>query len=249
MSNELVSVDLSDMLPSVAGGLSIASTVFNDLAKGSEFIGRIQLYTKGQYVDRGLIRPGRYGVPKSDDQIEDLGEEIDIIPLCCRAKALDLRDHDAIITSYEPETDTFQTIKALAGESNSGCMYGPTFLVFERSTGTLYELFCGTKSMRNEAGKIGQFLPLSKNEAEALEARTGKPVAPHGPLACTLKVKYVKKGNWGWHVPVAVPCSTPFTNLPSIDTLKAEVARFMEAKSSTVEKVEEGVAATKRRTR
>lgn len=246
MSNELVPVNL-EQLPVVSGGLDITNVVFADLAKGTEFLDRIQLYTKGQYVDRGLIKPGRYGVPKSDDQIDDLGEEIDIIPFCCRPKALDLRDRDAIVTSYEPESELFQTIKALAGEVNSSCMYGPTFLVFERNTGKFYELFCGTKSMRNEAGKIGLFLQLPPEAAEALQIKTGKPVQPHGPLPCTLRIKYVKKGNWGWHVPVAGQCSTPFTNLPPLDTISAEITRFMEAKSSTIEKVEETSASKRAR--
>lgn len=238
MSNELINVNL-EQLPAISGGLDISSVIFADLSKGSEFLDRIQLYTKGQYVDRGLIKPGRYGVPKGEDQIDDLGEEIDVIPFCCRPKALDLQDHDAIVTSYEPETELFQTIKARAGETNSGCMYGPTFLVFERNTGKFYELFCGTKSMRNEAGKIGLFLPLSEMAAETIQVKTGKPVQAHGPLSCTLRIKYVKKGNWGWHVPVAGQCSTPFTNLPTLDVIAAEITRFMGIKGSMIEKVEE----------
>jgi hypothetical protein len=247
MSDALVPVNLSELLPALSGGMDIASATFNELAKGSEFLERIQLFSKGKYIDKGLIAPGRWGIPRSEDQIDDVGSEIDIVPFCCRPKALDLRDRDAIITSYEPETELFQGIKALSSGVNSSCMYGPTFLIFERSTGSFYELFCGTKSMRNETARIGAFLPLSEESAKILELKKGSPVHAHGPLPCTLKAKYATKGNWGWHVPTTVPCSTPFSNLPSTEAIVAAVTRFMSVKSSVVEKVEEEAPTTKRR--
>jgi hypothetical protein len=172
--------------------------------------------------------------------------EIDILPLCCRPKALDMRDHDAIITNYDPTTAQFQEIETLGKTPNSGCMYGLTFLVYERSSGSFYELFCGTKSMRNEAGKIGNFLPISEATAEFLEAKTGKSCKARGPMACTLKAKYVTKGSWGWHVPVCSQCSEAFSNLPPIETLTTEITNFMALKNTEIEKVEEVAGAKKR---
>jgi hypothetical protein len=228
-------------------GIDMASEVFLGLSKSSEYLERLQLYTKGKAIDQGLIGPGRYGVPHSDDNIEDLGTEIDILPLCCRPKALDMRDKDAIVTNYDPTSEQFREIETTGKTANSGCMFGLTFLIFERSTGKFYELFCGTKSMRNECGKIGAFLPMSEATAEALETKTGKPCKAHGPLPCTLKAKYVTKGDWGWHVPVCSGCSEPFSNLPPIEALKTEIENFMALKNTEIEKVEE--TTTKKRAR
>lgn len=230
-----------------AVGLDMASNVFLGLSKSSEYLERLQLYTKGKAIDQGLIAPGHYGIPHSDDNIEDLGTEIDILPLVARAKALDMRDKDAIITNYDPTSEQFREIEATGKTANSGCMFGLTFLIFERSTGKFYELFCGTKSMRNECGKIAPFLPLSEATAEALEAKMGKPYKAHGPLPCTLKAKYVTKGDWGWHVPVCLQCSEPFSNLPPIESLTAEIEGFMALKNTEIEKAEE--TNTKKRAR
>lgn|SRR5574340_437428 len=242
MANELVQSNL-EQLPVM---FDPTSGMVAEMTRSVDFLERIQLFTKGSAIDRGLIAPGHYGIPKGEDHIVDLGVEIDVIPLCARPKAIDLRDKEAIVTNYEYNSDTFQDIKERSGEQNSGCMYGLCFLVAERSTGQLYELFCGTKSMRQESGKISGYLPLSAEQAEKLEVDTGKPHRAHGPLACTLKVKYVKKNNWAWHVPICVQCSTPFNNMPSLDYIKAEVERFVTAKSTDIEKVEEAPTGKKR---
>jgi len=236
-STELSTVTL-DQLPAV--GVNAASDLIGDLTKSNEFFDRIQLFSKGGAIDRDLIRPGHYGVPSGEDSIKDLGVEIDLLPLVCRAKALDLSDRDAIVTNYDPTSSAFKEIQEKASIQNSGCMYGLTFLVFERSAGRFYELFCGVnKSMRMESDKIASFLPLPEDAAKRLEEKKGVRVEPHGPMPCTLKAKYVTKRNFGWHVPICVQCSTPFTNLPPVDRIQAEIEKFMNLANTEVEKVEE----------
>jgi len=239
MGNELATVNLTQ-LPAL--GLSVTSDIFQAVAKNGAFLERIQLYTKGAAIDNGLIAPGRYGAPSGDDVIKDLGHEIDILPLCCRVKALDMRDRDSITTNYDPTSESFRIVKELGDTPNSGCMYGPTFLVFERSSGKFYEFFCGTSSTRKEAPKIGAFLPKSKADAERLRVGTA-------PEPCTLKVKYIKKPSYGWHVPVCVPCSAPFTNLPATEVIIEEINKFMALKNTEIEKVEETDAVNSKRRR
>ena len=132
----LSSVSLPALAPSI--------NVFKDIAKNSSFLQRIQLYTKGKAIDTGAIQPGHYGIPTGDDAIEDLGSEIDIIPLSWRAKAIDMSDRDAVLVSYDPATDEYKRIKNDSDNTkDSHCMYGPAFLVFERSSGKFFELFFG----------------------------------------------------------------------------------------------------------
>jgi len=242
MSNEVVNVNFNQ-LPTV--GLSVNSEIFQAVAKSNQFLERIQLYTKGAAIDNGLIAPGRYGVPHSEDSIQDLGNEIDIMPFCCRVKALDMSDRDNIITNYDPLTEVFSSIKERGDTPNSGCMYGPTFLVFERNTGQFYEFFCGTSSTRKEAPKIGAFLPKSPEDAEKLSLALNRRVNSE-PESCTLRVKYIKKPTYGWHVPVCSSCSTPLTNLPKMEVIIEEINKFMALKNSEIEKVEEDPNAKKR---
>lgn len=230
-SNNLVPVDLTQ-LPSTQVG---SDETFNELAKSGDFLGRLQLFTKGKAIDKGLIRPGRYGIPESGDEIVDLGDTIDIIPLARRPKAIDMSDKEAIIVCHDHESDEFKRIAAKSLEKESHCMYGPSFLVFERSSGRLLEFFCGSKSTRGEAKKIYPFLPITEADIAARELSD----EPHGPLPLTLKSRLVEKGTYSWHVPVVVKCSTPFTNLPSMDVIVREIERFVNIKDDGVEKVSE----------
>lgn len=214
MSNELVPFKVN--LPSVAQNVD----TLDDVAKGTDFLQRIQLITKGKYVDQGKITPGHWGIPKGDDEIEDLGDKIDVVIFAYRPKALDVSDRDAIVAVYDVESEEFTRIKA--APKNTGCMWGPSFLVLERSTGKLYELFFGNKSGRQEAGKMKPFL-LSQE-----------------PMS--LGTRYIKKPDYGWHVPVVTKCSEPF----DVDTVKVtpeqiqqEVEKFLNPQEETVEKVSE----------
>lgn len=234
-TNELVPFN-ADQLPSTE---LMKPDELKELTRSTDFLQRVQLVTKGKYVDTQKIQPGRYGVPQpGGEEILDLGESMDILPLAVRAKALDMRDRDAIIAVYDMTLPEFENIKTLSAEANSQCMWGPSFLVVERETGNLYEFFMGNKSARQESGKLIPFLPVSKEKAE----KTG--TEPHGPIPCTLKCRYIKRPAYGWHVPVVSRCSEPFTNLPPMKEIRKEVEKFAAAKDNGIERVvdEEGAS-------
>jgi len=237
MSQSLIPVDLDLNQLSTQVGMG-SDEDFADLSKGTTFLGRLQLFTKGTAVNKKLIGPGEFGIPESDEQIIGLGETVDILPLARRPKAIDLSDKEAIITVYDPQSDVFKDIAARSSGSDSGCMYGVSFLVVERKTGRLLEFFCGTKSTRPEAGKIAAFLPLSAADISR-KAEAGVDVSglePHGPLPMSMKSKLVEKGKFSWHVPVVLPCSTPFTKMPKEAAIYAEVAKFFNPSNTEVEK-------------
>lgn len=68
-----------------------------------------------------------------------------------------MSDKEAIIANYDPTSDDFKDIAARSQESDSKCMYGTSFLVFERTAGRFLEFFCGSKSTRPIAGDIAAF--------------------------------------------------------------------------------------------
>jgi len=225
MGNELVpfAVNLPAVSDEQLGAL-------DEVAKGTEFLPRLQLITKGKYVDEGKIAPGRWAVPLPGGQeLEDLGDSIDVIPFDCRPKALDVSDRDAIVSVYDIKDPEFQRIKQ--APKNSNCMWGPSFLVLERSTGKLYELFFGNKSGRAEAGKLKPFLV--------------------GKLPASLGIKYIKKPDFGWHVPVITKCSEPFDPAAmKVDeaAILAEIEKFRNPEKGA-EKVDEETAQKSKRAR
>lgn len=222
MSNELTTFHV-DNLP------AMSQEMFGQLAevsKGGDFLPRIQLVTKGKYVDTGKIAPGRWGVPQpGGEDIVDLGATIDVVPFAARPKALDVSDKNAIISNYDLNSPEFQRIKN--APKNTGCMWGPSFLVLERNTGRLYELFFGNASGRSEAGKLRPFLPNPN------------------PSPATLSIRYKKTPDYGWHVPVVTKCSEPFSNGPSGPEILAAISKFMTEEGG-LEKVEEEAPKNKR---
>jgi len=215
MSTALSANSLSN-LPSV-------DVNFGDYGADFNFIPRIQLVTKGKYVDQGKIKPGHYGVPQGEDEILDLGESIDILPLAVRNKALDT-NNDPPLAVYDVNDPLYGEIRDRAGEKDSGCMYGPSFLVFERNTGEFYELFLGNKSGRVESKKLAPYLPVSQTQAE----KFGVPAKEPAPV--TLTAKYIQ-GRYNWHVPVVNRCSTPIDNLPDVSVVNSQATEFLAAKS------------------
>jgi len=233
--NALVPVDLTQ-LPSTQIGSDMD---FDAIAKSSDFLPRLQLYTKGKAINKKLVGPGNYGIPVSDDEVTDLGDEIDILPLARRPKAIDLKDKDNIVAVYDLKDPEFARIQAQSAEKESGCMYGPSFLVFERSTGQFLEFFCGTKSARTEAKRIYANLPLTQAMIDANPEMLGDQV-PHNAIPLTLKSRLVEKGQWSWHVPVAVKCSTPFTKLPPTEVIADQIRKFLDVKREGAAVVQDG---------
>lgn len=232
--NELATIDLNQ-LPSTQVG---DDSVYNDLAKSAEFLPRLQLFTKGKLVDKRKVRGGEYGIPTSAEDVTVLGDSIDLLVLARRPKAIDMTDTEAIIVSYNNESPEFKRIAEQSLQKESHCMYGPSFLVYERTSGQFLEFFCGSKSARNEAKNIYPFLPLTEGD---IKARKLTDQEAHGPLPMTLTSKLVEKGTFTWHVPVANKCSRPITNVPATEKIVAEIIKFITPKEDGVERVEEDV--------
>jgi hypothetical protein len=238
MSTALVPVNL-EQLPATQLG---TDEQFAEVARATRFLGRLQLYTRGNAIDEGLIPPGHYGIPESDKKIIDLGSYVDILPLAQRLKAIDWSDKEAIVTNYDCTSDVFKDIAARSEERDSGCNYGVSFLIFERSTGRFLEFFCGSKSTRPIAGDIAVFCPLTQADIDRKEAG-GADVSnmePHFAEPCTLKVRLARnKRNQTWHVPEPGPCSVPFTNLPDGNSIVSEMQKFLNPAPAEVEVVKE----------
>lgn len=232
--NALVPVSFVNQLPSTQIG---SDTDFDAIAKSSDFLPRLQLYTKGKAVNKKLVQPGNYGIPVTDDEVNDLGDEIDLLPLARRPKAIDLKDPENIVAVFDVNDPEFKRIQAQSAEKESGCMYGPSFLVYERSTGQFLEFFCGTKSARTEAKRIFPYLPLTQERIDRDPNLADQ--QPHDAMPVTMKSRLVEKGQWSWHVPVAVKCSTPFTKIPPTAVIVEQIVKFLDVKREGAAVVQE----------
>lgn len=204
---------------------------FDALSSGSAFLRRVELKSKGKLIDTGKVKPGHYAVIKSGDDADDLGASIDILPLARRPKAIDMNDAEHIVVTYDRSSEVFVDIEKRSSQPNSRCQYGASFLVAERSTGQLYEMFLGSASNRREVGTLSNFLPLSEEDIKRRPQLDEKTVKPHGPLAVTLKSKFVenKARGFSWFVMVPTPCSNEFTTkqIPSLEVIEEEIGKFL----------------------
>lgn len=180
---------------------------------------RLQLVTKGMYVDKGKIKPGHYGIPFGQFEIEDLGPSIDIIPLARRPKALDTCD-DPPTAVYDADSPEFKEIRQRAAEKDSGCMWGVSFLVIVGSR--FCEFYCGNKSGREIAPDLAEFLPLTEADIAArnLDAK------PREARPLTLQSELTGRSDYSWHIPIIAECSEWSGNLPN--DLAGEIERFVQ---------------------
>lgn len=222
MSNDLIPAEVFAGLPAQMGD----DADFQNLAQSTEFLRRIQLISKGKYVDSRQVQPGNYAIIIDGGNAQDIGDSIDVLVLARRPKAIDMSDVEQVVVSYDNKTDLFQDIAARSTEQDSGCQYGVSFLFAERSTAQLYEFFCGTSSSRREIPTISAYMAVT---AAQIKARGLKDVEPHGPLPLTLKSKNVRRKTYSWFVPVPQACSTPFTakQLPKPEAIRKEMEKFV----------------------
>lgn len=209
MSNQLVPQDL------VEGPLS---KDFADVTAGAEYLPRLQLYgSKSDAVAEGKIGQGRYGLVK-DTEITDLGDEINVIVVSWRPKAVDVGG-DAPLIIHNAGDALFNEIKKKSFVRDSGCMYGPEFLVWIPSAGTFATYHMNSKTARREAKKMEPLLGCS----------------------ATFKCKLIDPPNsrHKWHGPVILPCSTPVEAPPEAET-RRQWSLFQNPPEPTVELAEGG---------
>lgn len=168
------------------------------------------------------------------DRVEDVGDSHVIIPLARLDKAVDTSGDSAVV-AFGQDNPEFQSIAARCDRDgfDSGCMYGPVFLVFHVGTCQFLEIYLNNKSGRLEAERINTYLPISKEAAEqyGVDARAPAPVS----LSSKLIPAKGKRRN-SWYVPVAEdgPATLNVETPPSPEELQKACGNFI--KQAQVEK-------------
>lgn len=220
MSKNLTVASLTN-LPTTKKSVNLAN-----YGSGGNFLGRLQLInSQSKFVGLNKIQAGHYGIPGAGDTIEDLGDTVDIMVYAVRDQAMDLSGEKPIAV-FDVDDPLFQDIVERSEIKDSGCVYGPAFLVFERNSGRFLEFFMGNKSARYEAGNMEVFLPIGEEAAAELGIKARE------PQACTLSAHFIERPRQAWYAPKVGKCSTPFTNLPAVEDIVAEITKFVEESST-----------------
>lgn len=184
--------------------------LFKEVTKSADFIPRLQLMTANSKQCKAGEFPVNHYAFIRDQNLQDLGETVDVLAITWRAKALEIGEQ--VISIFDMQNDEFKRIQEKSAEQDSGCMYGPEFLVYIPQIKEFATFFCGSKSARRESGSV--------------KALMTKPA--------TLKSKKIEGKRYTWFTSTAVPCSTPFEP-PIIDDLKKVVDKFNNPPETQVE--------------
>lgn len=199
-----------------------------DLEKvtGGSYLPRLMIYgSNSDAVKEEKIPAIGYALVEGKDNFTYLGKDVDVLNISRRPKALEMGD--SVIANHNIHSDEFKRIKNRAdNEKDSGCMYGPEFLVWVPSLQKFATFLMGSKTARNEAPKM---LALLR-----------KPV--------TLKTKLFSNASYKWHGSEVFPCSTPF-DMPDQAELFEKVTDFNNPKESEVELVDPPASGSEARQR
>lgn len=208
--NDLIPADLN--LP--ANQYAADDKLWNGVVTASSFLPRVQLFGgNSEAAKQGQIQVGRYGLVRQKDQVIDLSNQFDCIPINWRFKAMRLAN-GSVYNYHNPESPDFRQIIEESAKPDAGCMYGVEFLIWVPSEECFATFFLNSKTARREAPNLKNLL---RN-------------------AATLKVQFIKKQKYSWHGPVVTPCSTPITVLPTNEEIIEQNEKFIKVKDSEVEK-------------
>jgi hypothetical protein len=213
MSTPNESTDLVLPEVAVADMSRYGDEAFSEVAKASSFLPYLGLFgSNSNAVKRGLIPMAHYGLRKSKDDITDLGSEVDCFVLAWRPKAIDFGS-DTPVSFYDPKHPEFQRIAQQSNIQDSECQAGPEFLLYVPKTKQYVTYLMGGKTAKNEAGKVRLLIGKKMN----------------------LSARFIEKGKWGWHGPVAKPQSAPIGDAPPMEKMREEIERFLNPPEAQVE--------------
>jgi hypothetical protein len=193
--------------------VAVAQDIDRVMGNGGGFLGRLQLLTaNSEPVKKGQVRANTWAYLGSDDEMIELGQNVDVAVLAVRPLALDITNsppvavHDMAVVNGQP-TGLFAEIMARSTNptTKSKNMYGPQFLMYVPVIQKYAGYFMGSPTARNEANKVKVLL---NNFA-------------------TLGSKMIKSKDYEWAGPAISVCSVKH-DLPPIPELQEEIRKFMD---------------------
>jgi len=211
-------------LPGDTGVSKYGDEAFALATKVGDYLPRIQLMTSQSTKCKKKEFPiDHYALVQGQNFI-DLGESVDVLVIAWRPKAIEIGDE--IISVFDPKDTEFERIQLQSDVKDSGCMFGPEYLMWVPTQKQFATFFMGSKSSRRESPSVKALL---KN-------------------AATLKSHLIETKKYSWQSPIATPCSTPF-DMPGADDLIKQVTKFNNPPKQEIEKIDEATADSQERDR
>lgn len=198
-------------------GLAIHSeTEFDALTKDFQtFLPRVQLASSSSdMVKQGQVGVGEFVLIQNKNIIK-LGKEVNMLVLSWQPKAIRFNSSNIVESSTNPADDVFKTIQKDFLSTNSGCAWGPEFLVYLPDQKEFATYLLGNKSSHREAKTM------------------------HKLLKSTALVRsHFVKGKNSFFAPVITQSSAVFEP-PTSEEIKDAITKFTTAFTEEGEKVDE----------
>lgn len=211
----LLAARSNDLIPDGAlpeGLVKYDDETMDKVSKVGDFLGRLQLMTSNSDKCKSGEFPINHYAYVQGESFTDLGKEVDILVVCMRPCALDTSG-DSVVSVHDPEDPVFKDIQDRADNvQNSGCMYGPEFLLYLPKIQKFCSFLMGSKTARRESPK--------------LRAKVRK--------AATMKSKKIETPKFTWYGPEVNDCVTAF-DTPAVDDIVREAEKFNNPPKPNVE--------------
>lgn len=209
MSEALIQVPQAAVATADAGNALIQA-----MAGSSAFLPRIQFLSgSSTKVKKKEFPSDHFAYITGKNKYDDLGEEFDCLVLAMRPKALDTSDPDGIITCFDPKivdkkmTGLFANIAERSSVKDSGCMYGPEYLLWVPAKKAFATMFFCNPSLRLESANI--------------QSKIGHPV--------TIGYQFIETKSHEYNSPEIRECTTVF-DLPTQEAVNEECHKFLNPK-------------------
>lgn len=200
---------------------------FDKLASAYGYLPRLtQLTDASAAVKKRELAAGFYLVSGKDDKAP-LGEDVDLVPVAWRFKALETPPGAKPISTTDHNSELFKSIAARAGQQNSNCQAGIEYLVWLPSVSKFATYLMGSKTALKEAAKVKPLI--------------GCPV--------TVKTHTFDNGQHIWQGPKVYEASVPPATLPDAELLKETVEKFVKGAEESGEPAEKVAIDAKKRAR
>lgn len=199
---------MSDLIQFQGGGHEQHEANALSVMSASDFFPRLQLIQPAsKAIGRKQVKSaGVYSLTKGKDEVEDLGDTVNIVVCAVRAKAL--RTKGMLMSIFDPKDDEFAKIKNESRVKNSGCMWGPEFLLYlpdyDGGEGLFATFFMSSPTQRRSSKSVNARI---RNKA-------------------TLTSKFIEDEEHGWYATECNDCVEAFANMPSAEDFAEQIKKF-----------------------
>lgn len=200
MNSDLATLVGAEAVPASKYGTEVA----HKAVAGSTFLARLQLFQASSGpCKKGKIPIGTYAVVRGKDTIVHLlGDDVSAYCASWRPKAIRILVGGKLEIQYNPNNQKFKKIEIDSAVKDSGCMWGPEYLLYIPA--------------------VNEFVTCHFNNPTMRQAASG--MLPNVGKAITLRVEYIDKGKHSWHGPVPLMCSTPLNVTIDPEAFRVELA-------------------------